>query len=464
VSPAASSAAKSDISTKYGVCGTGFDPLPLQCGRGYLISSVDFASYGLPLAQSCMAYQRQTCHTVNSSVVVEKECLNRELCTVSVNSANFGTPCDGGSSFLAARVTCSGPAPSLSRVQAGSMSIFAVLTADQYGNKRQTLDSTSSDGVVSASWAANPTTNVLSVADRGDGSYPVTYSQHQCLHWLGAPATTSASIGMQVLLLHDGVRAGGSNPVTVVAEPVPVSVAQSSVECPTGSAVAGVGVSCTIRMRKADNSLMGTSPLASVLMATVNNQGRTPAVTVGFITTGTFSAIFTPTDAGIVAVGGSSPWPSVSVMSALVPAADSILGSGLSGFVDAGGQSVVGVVAGGLARSDNGRLLSLCSGAMQLVGSVPEASEGKNKLLTCVNTLVISTHMHKAPSTQHTPPRPRVPQHAHARTAPRLGAAGGAGGQCASPTASARGGYTYLSLVKRMCLWLRPSRASPFFD
>ena len=77
-----------------------------------------------------------------------RECLSRVSCTVSVNSANFGTPCDGGSSFLAARVTCSGPAL-LSRVQAGPMSTFAVLTADQYGNKRQT--------------------NVPSVADRGDG-------------------------------------------------------------------------------------------------------------------------------------------------------------------------------------------------------------------------------------------------------------------------------------------------------
>ena len=89
------------------------------------------------------------------------------------------------------------------------------------------------------------------------------------------------------------------------------------------------------------------------------------------------------------------------------------------------------------------------------------AAEGKNKMLCYSNTLTLSIHMHKAPPTQHTPPRPRVSQHAHARTAPRLGAAGGEGGQCASPTSYARGGYTYLSLVKRMCPWVRPSRASP---
>ena len=89
------------------------------------------------------------------------------------------------------------------------------------------------------------------------------------------------------------------------------------------------------------------------------------------------------------------------------------------------------------------------------------AAEGKNKMLCYNNTLTLSIHMHKAPPTQHTPPRPRVSQHAHARTAPRLGAAGGEGGQCASPTSFARGGYTYLSLVKRMCPWVRPSRASP---
>ena len=57
------------------------------------------------------------------------------------------------------------------------MSTFTVLTADQYGNKRQTSDSTSSNGVVSTSWAADPTTDVSSVADRGDGNHLVTHSQ-----------------------------------------------------------------------------------------------------------------------------------------------------------------------------------------------------------------------------------------------------------------------------------------------
>ena len=88
-------------------------------------------------------------------------------------------------------------------------------------------------------------------------------------------------------------------------------------------------------------------------------------------------------------------------------------------------------------------------------------AEGKNKLLCENNTLTLSIHMHKAQPTQHTPSRLRVPQHAHVRTAPRLGAGGGEGGQCAFPTSYARGGHTYLSLVKRMCPWVRPSRCTP---
>ena len=64
----------------------------------------------------------------------------------------------------------------------------------------------------------------------------------------------------------------------------------------------------------------------------------------------------------------------------------------------------------------------------------------------------------------------RVSKHAHAAlplacpphaAAPRVGVDEVTGGQCALSTSDTRGGYTYLSLVKRMCPWVRPSRASP---
>lgn len=78
----------------------------LQCPQDQAISSVEFASYGNP-AGNCDAHSIGACHSAASKSVVEKACLGRRGCSVSVSSGSFGgDPCPGTSKSLLVSASC----------------------------------------------------------------------------------------------------------------------------------------------------------------------------------------------------------------------------------------------------------------------------------------------------------------------------------------------------------------------
>ncbi|XP_077224015.1 beta-galactosidase 10-like [Tasmannia lanceolata] len=81
--------------------------LRLICPKGTLISSVKFASFGIP-SGTCGAYLKGSCDYPNSISVVEKICLNKNKCTVALSGENFGKDiCPGLTRKLAVEVACS---------------------------------------------------------------------------------------------------------------------------------------------------------------------------------------------------------------------------------------------------------------------------------------------------------------------------------------------------------------------
>ncbi|KAL5542687.1 hypothetical protein UlMin_010397 [Ulmus minor] len=85
------------------------DPTPemyLYCQHGYMISSIDFASYGTPQG-SCQKLSRGKCHSSNSASVVSKACLGRNSCSVGISNIVFGgDPCRGTVKTLAVEAKC----------------------------------------------------------------------------------------------------------------------------------------------------------------------------------------------------------------------------------------------------------------------------------------------------------------------------------------------------------------------
>ena len=74
-------------------------------GTGYTVSSVNFASYGLPEqgvtnTNGCSDAKTGRCHSSVSTKVLEKECLGRATCNIAVMSATFGGECMVGQSTL----------------------------------------------------------------------------------------------------------------------------------------------------------------------------------------------------------------------------------------------------------------------------------------------------------------------------------------------------------------------------
>ena len=90
-------------------------------GPGALVSSIGFASYGLPVG-SCGAYAFQQCHADNSRAVVEAACVGKSSCSFPVGDlwATFGQAgacqvangfVDAASLRLAVQATCVAPVP-----------------------------------------------------------------------------------------------------------------------------------------------------------------------------------------------------------------------------------------------------------------------------------------------------------------------------------------------------------------
>ncbi|GLT97752.1 hypothetical protein SLE2022_153010 [Rubroshorea leprosula] len=78
----------------------------LQCTDGYIISSIEFASYGTPQG-SCQKFYRGNCHSPKSLSVVSKACQGRNSCFIGVSNSVFGgDPCRGIVKTLAVEARC----------------------------------------------------------------------------------------------------------------------------------------------------------------------------------------------------------------------------------------------------------------------------------------------------------------------------------------------------------------------
>ncbi|KAI9114456.1 hypothetical protein K1719_014684 [Acacia pycnantha] len=80
----------------------------LACPEDTHISAVKFASFGTP-SGTCGSYQIGECHDPNSSLLVEKACLNKKECVIKLNEENFkNNLCSSGlTKKLAVEAVCS---------------------------------------------------------------------------------------------------------------------------------------------------------------------------------------------------------------------------------------------------------------------------------------------------------------------------------------------------------------------
>ncbi|CAN1122095.1 Beta-galactosidase 3 [Linum perenne] len=85
----------------------------LRCNLGQAISSIKFASFGTPLG-TCGTYQQGTCHASTSYDILEKKCIGKQRCAVTISNSNFGQdPCPNVLKRLSVEAVC---APTNSRV------------------------------------------------------------------------------------------------------------------------------------------------------------------------------------------------------------------------------------------------------------------------------------------------------------------------------------------------------------
>lgn len=68
--------------------GEGKGTLRLSCPENTIISSVNFASYGNP-SGSCGHFSTGNCHSSSTTLVVEKACLNKNGCSISLSEESF---------------------------------------------------------------------------------------------------------------------------------------------------------------------------------------------------------------------------------------------------------------------------------------------------------------------------------------------------------------------------------------
>ena len=80
----------------------------LSCSIGEKITSIDFASYGLPTGTCDGGFQTGTCHASSTKSQVELSCLGKQSCTVTASNGKFGDPCAGKHKRIAITYRCSG--------------------------------------------------------------------------------------------------------------------------------------------------------------------------------------------------------------------------------------------------------------------------------------------------------------------------------------------------------------------
>ncbi|TYI88858.1 hypothetical protein E1A91_D03G011900v1 [Gossypium mustelinum] len=78
----------------------------LHCSPGQAISSIKFASFGTPLG-TCGSYQQGPCHAPTSYDILEKRCVGKQRCAVTISNSNFGhDPCPNVLKRLSVEAVC----------------------------------------------------------------------------------------------------------------------------------------------------------------------------------------------------------------------------------------------------------------------------------------------------------------------------------------------------------------------
>ena len=79
--------------------------ISLKCPSGYKITEILYANFGENVG-GCGNYQAD-CTSSSSNQIVEAACLNKETCSVTASTANFGNVCPGSARSLAVNAVCS---------------------------------------------------------------------------------------------------------------------------------------------------------------------------------------------------------------------------------------------------------------------------------------------------------------------------------------------------------------------
>ncbi|KAK7346392.1 hypothetical protein VNO80_20910 [Phaseolus coccineus] len=78
----------------------------LHCSPGQTICSIKFASFGTPLG-TCGNYVQGACHSPASYATLEKRCVGKSRCTITVSNSNFGQdPCPNVLKRLSVEAVC----------------------------------------------------------------------------------------------------------------------------------------------------------------------------------------------------------------------------------------------------------------------------------------------------------------------------------------------------------------------
>ncbi|CAN6984548.1 hypothetical protein BRARA_A00214 [Brassica rapa] len=79
----------------------------LKCSHGQAISAIKFASFGTPLGK-CGSYQQGECHAATSYSILERKCVGKATCAVTISNSNFGKdPCPNVLKRLTVEAVCS---------------------------------------------------------------------------------------------------------------------------------------------------------------------------------------------------------------------------------------------------------------------------------------------------------------------------------------------------------------------
>ncbi|OVA06185.1 D-galactoside/L-rhamnose binding SUEL lectin domain [Macleaya cordata] len=78
----------------------------LRCAPGQSISAIKFASFGTP-SGTCGSFQQGTCHSPSSYATLEKKCMGKQRCSLTISTSNFGgDPCPNVTKRVAVEAVC----------------------------------------------------------------------------------------------------------------------------------------------------------------------------------------------------------------------------------------------------------------------------------------------------------------------------------------------------------------------